>query len=127
MSGIQTTYYKIVAWAISAFFTGLIGGVYAYWFTFIEPANVFDIMIAVKAFVMMMLGGAGTVLGPVLGATVLELVSELVWGEFLTLHLMIFGGIIILVILFIPSGIVEVIRKRYSLSALISNLKERSI
>jgi len=127
MSGIQTTHYKIAAWAISAFFTGLIGGVYAYWFTFIEPANVFDIMIAVKAFVMMMLGGAGTVLGPVLGATVLELVSELVWGEFLTIHLMIFGGIIILVILFIPFGMVEVIRKRYSLSALISNLKERSI
>ena len=127
MSGIRTTQYKIVAWAISAFFTGLIGGVYAYWFTFIEPANVFDIMIAVKAFVMMMLGGAGTVLGPILGATVLELVSELVWGEFLTIHMLIFGGIIILVILFIPSGIMDVFRKRYSLSALIGNLRERSI
>jgi branched-chain amino acid transport system permease protein len=127
MSGIQTTYYKILAWAISAFFTGLIGGVYAYWFTFIEPANVFDIMIAVKAFVMMLLGGAGTVLGPVLGATVLELVSELVWGEFLTLHMLMFGSIIVLVILFIPSGMMEVFRKRYSLSALIANLKERSI
>jgi branched-chain amino acid transport system permease protein len=127
MSGIRTTYYKIIAWAISAFFTGLIGGVYAYWFTFIEPANVFDIMIAVKAFVMMMLGGAGTVLGPILGATVLELVSELVWGEFLTLHMMIFGGIIILVVLFLPSGIMDVFRKRYSLSALLGNLKERSI
>jgi branched-chain amino acid transport system permease protein len=127
MSGIRTTYYKIVAWAISAFFTGLIGGVYAYWFTFIEPANVFDIMIAVKAFVMMMLGGAGTVLGPILGATVLELVSELVWGEFLTVHMLIFGGIIILVVLFLPSGIMDVFRKRYTLSALIGNLRERSI
>ena len=127
MSGIRTTYYKVVAWAISAFFTGLVGGIYAYWFTFIEPANVFDIMIAVKAFVMMLLGGGGTVLGPILGATVLELVSELVWGEFLTLHMLIFGGIIILVILFMPSGMMEVFRKRYSLSALLVNLKERSI
>jgi branched-chain amino acid transport system permease protein len=127
MSGIRTTYYKVVAWAISAFFTGLVGGIYAYWFTFIEPANVFDIMIAVKAFVMMLLGGGGTVLGPILGATVLELVSELVWGEFLTLHMLIFGGIIILVILFMPSGMMEVFRKRYSLSALLANLKERSI
>jgi branched-chain amino acid transport system permease protein len=127
MSGIRTTYYKVVAWAISAFFTGLVGGLYAYWFTFIEPANVFDIMIAVKAFVMMLLGGGGTVLGPILGATVLELVSELVWGEFLTLHMLIFGSIIILVILFMPSGMMEVFRKRYSLSALLANLKERSI
>jgi branched-chain amino acid transport system permease protein len=127
MSGIRTTHYKIVAWAISAFFTALVGGVYAYWFTFIEPANVFDIMIAVKAFVMMLLGGAGTVMGPVLGAVVLELVSELVWGEFLTLHMLIFGSIIVLVILFIPSGMMEVFRKRYSLSALITNLKERSV
>lgn len=127
MSGIRTTFYKILAWAISAFFTGLIGGVYAYWFTFIEPSNVFDIMIAVKAFVMMLLGGGGTVLGPVLGATALELISELVWGEFLTIHMLILGSIIIFVILFMPSGIMEVFRRRYSLSALLTNLKERSI
>ena len=127
MSGIRTTYYKILAWAFSAFFTGLVGGLYAYWFTFIEPANVFDIMIAVKAFVMMLLGGGGTVLGPVLGAAVLELISELVWGEFLRVHMLIFGAIIVLVILFIPSGMMELFRKRYSLSALLSNLKERSI
>jgi branched-chain amino acid transport system permease protein len=127
MSGIRTTYYKIVAWAFSGFFTGLVGGLYAYWFTFIEPANVFNIMISVKAFVMMLLGGGGTVLGPVLGAAVLELVSELVWGEFLTIHMLIFGAIIVLVILFLPSGMMELFRKRYSLSALLSNLKERSI
>jgi branched-chain amino acid transport system permease protein len=127
MSGIRTTYYKIVAWAFSAFFTGLVGGLYAYWFTFIEPANVFDIMIAVKAFVMMLLGGGGTVLGPILGAAVLELISELVWGEFLTIHMLIFGAIIVLVILFLPSGMMELFRKRYSLSALLSNLKGRSI
>jgi branched-chain amino acid transport system permease protein len=127
MSGIRTTYYKILAWAFSGFFTGLVGGLYAYWFTFIEPANVFDIMISVKAFVMMLLGGGGTVLGPILGAAVLELVSELVWGEFLTIHMLIFGAIIVLVILFLPSGMMELFRKRYSLSALLSNLKERSI
>jgi branched-chain amino acid transport system permease protein len=88
---------------------------------------VFDIMISVKAFVMMLLGGGGTILGPVLGAAVLELISELVWGEFLTIHMLIFGAIIVLVILFLPSGMMELFRKRYSLSALLSNLKERSI
>jgi branched-chain amino acid transport system permease protein len=76
---------------------------------------------------MMLLGGGGTVLGPVLGATALELISELVWGEFLTIHMLILGSIIIFVILFMPSGIMEVFRRRYSLSALLTNLKERSI
>ena len=71
-SGIFAPTCKVIAWAISAFITGLTGGVFAYWFSFIEPATVFDIMIAVKAFVMMMLGGAGTVLGPILGAFLLE-------------------------------------------------------
>jgi branched-chain amino acid transport system permease protein len=77
-SGIYAPRCKITAWAISAFITGITGGVFAYWFSFIEPATVFDIMIAVKAFVMMMLGGAGTVLGPVLGAFLIELISETV-------------------------------------------------
>ncbi len=57
----------------------------------------------------------------------MELVSELVWGEFLTLHMLILGSIVILVILFMPAGMLEVFRRRYSLSALLTNLKERSV
>ena len=126
-SGIFAPTCKVIAWAISAFVTGLTGGIFAYWFSFIEPATVFDIMIAVKAFVMMMLGGAGTVLGPVFGAFLLELISETVWGQFLTLHMLILGAIVVAVVIFLPRGVVDLFRNRFSLSALLRNIKNQSV
>ena len=126
-SGIFAPTCKVIAWTISAFLTGLTGGVFAYWFSFIEPAMVFDIMIAVKAFVMMMLGGAGTVLGPVLGAFLLELISETVWGQFLWIHMLILGIIVIVVVIFIPRGLLELFRRKISLVALIKNIKYQSV
>ena len=126
-SGIFAPSCKIIAWAISAFLTGLSGGVFAYWFSFIEPATVFDIMIAVKAFVMMMLGGAGTVLGPVLGAFLIELISETVWGKFLTIHMLVLGIIVIGVVILIPRGMLELFRRKISLSALLRSIKDQSV
>jgi branched-chain amino acid transport system permease protein len=126
-SGIFPARCKITAWAISAFLTGLTGGVFAYWFSFIEPATVFDIMIAVKAFVMMMLGGAGTVLGPVLGAFLIELISETVWGKFLTLHMMILGIIMVAVVILIPKGMLDMFRRKFSLAGLWRSLKNQAV
>jgi branched-chain amino acid transport system permease protein len=126
-SGIFAPNSKIIAWSISAFITGLTGGVFAYWFSFIEPATVFDIMIAVKAFVMMMLGGAGTVLGPVFGAFLIELISETVWGKFLTIHMLILGIIMVVVVILIPRGVWEVFQKRLSLMALFKRIKDQAV
>ena len=47
---------------------GIAGSVYAYWMSYIEPAAVFDMTIAIKSFIMFLLGGSGTVLGPVMGS-----------------------------------------------------------
>ena len=126
-SGIFAPSCKITAWAISAFLTGVTGGVFAYWFSFIEPATVFDIMIAVKAFVMMMLGGAGTVLGPVIGAFLIELISETVWGQFLTLHMLILGIIMIGVVILIPRGMLSLFGRRFSLAALWRSIKNQAV
>ena len=126
-SGIFAPTCKVIAWSISAFLTGLTGGVFAYWFSFIEPATVFDIMIAVKAFVMMMLGGAGTVIGPILGAFLLELISETIWGQFLTVHMLILGIIVVVVVIFIPRGLLDLIRQKVSITALIRNIKNQSV
>ena len=126
-SGIFAPRCKIIAWAISAFITGVTGGVFAYWFSFIEPATVFDIMIAVKAFVMMMLGGAGTVLGPVFGAFLIELISETIWGKFLTVHMLILGIIMVAIVIMIPRGILELFRKKFSLTALWKNIKNQAV
>ncbi len=126
--GVPTTLLKTVAWATSAFFTALAGGVYAAWMTFIEPSNVFDMVLAVKFIIMALLGGLGTVFGPIAGAFVLELLSEVVWSQFLTLHLAALGLIIIIVVIFIPKGFAEFITaRRVSLGLLLDNVRQNRI
>jgi branched-chain amino acid transport system permease protein len=63
-------------------------------------------MIGVTSILMVLLGGAGTILGPIVGAFIFQLLSEVVWSQFLTFHLGILGVITILVILFVPRGLV---------------------
>jgi len=116
--GVNATGYKVLAWALSALFIGLTGAVYALWTTFIEPAGVFSVLIVVKFTVMLLLGGQGTIAGPVIGAVVVELLSTLVWGQFPQLHLGIFGILIVLIVLFVPSGIMDLFTRRYSFAAL---------
>ena len=106
--GINTTKYKIIAWSLSAFFTGLTGAVYAYWFSYIESKAVFDILWVTNMFVMIIVGGMGTVMGPVVGAFLLQSVSRFFWSRYMTLHLGILGTIIIFTVLFIPNGILKV-------------------
>lgn len=107
--GIDTTRYKIIAWSLSALFTGITGAVYAYWFSYIDPPTVFDVMWVVKMFVMILIGGAGTVFGPVIGAFILETISELVWSRFIFLHLGILGTLIIIIVMFMPSGLINLV------------------
>jgi branched-chain amino acid transport system permease protein len=103
--GVNTTLYKILAWSISAFLSSLVGSVYAYWHTFIEAPNVFDVVIVVELFVMMLLGGAGTVLGPAVGAVAVKALSEFAWSSFLEYHLAVLGVLIILIVVFLPRGL----------------------
>ena len=103
--GINTTYHKVTAWAISALFTSIAGALYAYWMSFIGPDEVFDIMIAVNTIVIMLIGGAGSILGPVIGAFVISLLSEVVWSTFLEYHLAVLGITIIIIVFFVPKGI----------------------
>lgn len=103
--GINTTYHKVVAWAISAFFTSIAGALYAYWMSFIAPDEVFDVMIAVNTIVIMLIGGAGSILGPIIGAFVIELFTEVAWSAFLEYHLAVLGIIIIIIVFFVPKGV----------------------
>jgi len=116
--GINTTYYKIIAWAISALFTSIAGALYAYWMSFICAEEVFNVLISFHAIVIMLIGGAGSIIGPIIGAFVVELVSEVVWGAFLEYHLAALGITIIAIVLFLPKGIAgtitDVVRKRES-------------
>lgn len=125
--GINPTPYKTLAWAISAFFTSLTGGGYAYWMSYIDPGEVYQIMPSVKMYLMMILGGAGTVFGPIIGAFFIELISELVWSKFLELHLLLLGIILVLVVIFTPKGFIELIQKGLSPSKLLIGIKANRI
>jgi branched-chain amino acid transport system permease protein len=125
--GINTRNYKVLAWAISAFFTGLAGGIYAYWFTYIDPGSVFDLFISVKMWVMLLLGGGMTVFGPLVGAFLFEMLSEVIWGEFLFIHAAVLGGVIILIVLFMPQGFMKLIRQRISLATFLANIRENRV
>lgn len=112
--GIRTMRYKTFAWMISASLTGVVGGIYAYWFSYVEPPAVFDMTIAVKCFVIFMLGGAGTVAGPIVGAAVVELLATFAWSHLLSYHLGILGVVIIAIVLYAPHGLVTFVRARLS-------------
>lgn len=125
--GINTTLYKIVAWSIGGLYTALAGGIYAYWFTFIEPATMFDVVVVVKLFVILLLGGSGTVMGPLYGAFIFEGISEIVWSRFLHLHLGILGILIILIIFFIPNGLIDTVRRGFSLKNIRDTIREQRV
>ena len=110
--GIDTRKAKVAAWAISAAITGFAGGVWAYWITFIEPGSAFDPAIGVRAYIMLILGGMGTVLGPIFGAFFLEFLSTLVWSNLLRGHQLILGILIVVVCLAAPNGLLAALRRR---------------
>ncbi|MBS0317798.1 MAG: branched-chain amino acid ABC transporter permease, partial [Proteobacteria bacterium] len=66
--GVNTTLYKVLAFALSGVFSALAGGIHAYWITFLDPDSAFDISLNVKMIIMAVFGGAGTVFGPIVGA-----------------------------------------------------------
>jgi len=118
MLGINTYGYKTAAFSLSAVFVGVAGAIYASWVNYIDPPDVFDILLAVKPMVMVLLGGLGTIFGPALGAVILLTFEELVWRSFLTLHAAALGGIIVILVLFLPNGILALIRERFLDSAI---------
>jgi branched-chain amino acid transport system permease protein len=105
--GIDTMMYKVLAFGISAYFIAVAGGIYSYFFTFIDPGFVFDIFTSVTMVLMAILGGRGTIWGPVLGAFIMQPLSNWVVSNFggTQIHLSVFGGILLFVMLFMPQGI----------------------
>ena len=112
MRGINTTLHKITIFTIAAFSTGLVGGLWAYQNTFIDPDVVFFESRTVDVVMMVMLGGLGTIAGPVIGATALYWMRDVIWANFLQFHLIVQGLILILIVLFLPEGIVGTLSDR---------------
>jgi len=109
--GIDTAKYKLIALAISASLTAVAGAFYANYFLFVDPTIVLPLALSVEIVLMAIIGGLGTVVGPVLGAALLKLSSEVFRNEFEQANLLIYGALLVIVILFMPGGLMGGLRR----------------
>jgi branched-chain amino acid transport system permease protein len=109
--GVNTTLYKVLAFALCSIFTALAGGIHAYWITYLDPDSAFDIALNVKMIIMTVFGGPGTILGPVLGAFVLSAISEILASKVTSLASIFFGLVIVAAIIFMPRGFADLVRR----------------
>jgi ABC-type branched-subunit amino acid transport system ATPase component/ABC-type branched-subunit amino acid transport system permease subunit len=108
--GVNTTRYKVTAFAASTFFIGVAGGVYAYFLTFLNPVGAFTILGSVTIVLSALAGGRGTLYGPVVGAFIVGIGSEMatVYGGSSS-RVLLFGVALVLVVLFLPAGLLPTI------------------
>ncbi|MBU6492107.1 MAG: branched-chain amino acid ABC transporter permease [Burkholderiales bacterium] len=109
--GVNTTLYKVLAFALAGVFSALAGGIHAYWITFIDPVSAFDISLNVKMIIMAVFGGPGSILGPAIGAFVLSAVSEVLSTEVSTIASLFFGVVVIVAVVFMPRGLADLVRR----------------
>jgi branched-chain amino acid transport system ATP-binding protein/branched-chain amino acid transport system permease protein len=112
--GVNTPIYKMLGFIFSGVWLGMAGGLYAYYLAFIDPRGMFDIVISVQIILCMLLGGRGTLWGPVLGAFLVEPLNELANQQMGggNSRLLIFGGLMALVVLLLPKGIIPTLGDR---------------
>ena len=103
--GLNPTLLKIQAFILSAMPTALIGGVFAYWITFIDPGSTLGDLVSDQALVMVIFGGMGTLIGPVIGAVLIFGFKTLFWtylSAYEVLYTIILGAVIALTVVFLP-------------------------
>jgi ABC-type branched-subunit amino acid transport system ATPase component/ABC-type branched-subunit amino acid transport system permease subunit len=112
--GVNTTRYKVTAYAASSFFIGVAGAVYAYFLTFLNPVGSFAILGSVTIVLAAMAGGRGTLYGPVVGAFIVGIGSEMatVYGGSSS-RVLIFGLALTIIVLFLPDGLLPTFQKAW--------------
>jgi len=141
--GVNTTAYKVAAFALSAALTGLAGGIFSQWNVFINQENAFPIEYNVQMILMALLGGTGTVFGPAAGAVLLQLLIQFLGGSLpISIDLpfvstdaqpivaqVILGLLLVVVVIFMPRGVIDFFggRTRLTLSYLRRSLRETSL
>ncbi len=107
--GVDTFRYKMLAMMLSSFLTGIGGAFYAFYVFSLQPASVFGIPLSVEIIIRAVVGGAGTVAGPIVGSFILSPLAELARHYFAQsgwhgAHLIVYGALLIAVVLFLPEG-----------------------
>lgn len=105
MVGMDVFRYKVAAFVLSGVLCAMAGSIYASMVAFIEPKDAFNIITTIEIPVMVMLGGMGTLFGPMIGGVFYVVLKEFVWANFINWHSGILGAIIVAVIYFIPAGV----------------------
>jgi ABC-type branched-chain amino acid transport system, permease component len=120
-SGIHTTYYKLLAFILAAFFAGVAGGLYAHQIGIIDPSK-FDFNRSTEILVMVVLGGMGSITGSIISATVLTILPEALRG-FSNYRMLLYSIVLICVMLFRPTGLLG--RSEFSLAGFIAKMKDK--
>jgi len=115
--GLATSAYKLIAFVLGGTFLGVAGGIYAYYVTFLNVSAVFDIVTSMLIVLAALLGGRGTLWGPVLGAFIIEPLANLTstslgGADAGAIRLLLFGGLLGLVVLFLPRGLLPTVSAR---------------
>ncbi len=101
--GINTSFYKIFTFVLSAFFAGVAGGLFAHYMTVLDPKK-FNFMFSIEILVMVVLGGMGSITGSIIAAIILTFLPELL-REFSDYRLLIYSLVLLLMMLFRPKGL----------------------
>ena len=111
-SGVSTQKYKLVAFLISTFIAGLAGGVYGYYAAAAQPGYLFAPVWTFDAVIIVFVGGVGTILGPIIGSIFFVLLQQLL-SLFLPggMHVLVFGILFIIVVLYLPGGLIGMFAK----------------
>lgn len=107
--GINTTYYKILAFTIGAFYAGIAGGLYAFFFRYINPTE-FGFSRSIEILCMVVLGGIGNIYGSILGATIITILPEVLRSisPVISQYRMVFYGLCLVILMIIrPEGILS--------------------
>jgi branched-chain amino acid transport system permease protein len=113
--GVPAPRYKALVYSASAFLPAVAGALFFFKSAFIQPDDAFDLVFSTEAIVGVMLGGQGTVIGPLLGAFLYEeLRSTLLTSEtFANFQMVIAGALLLLIVLFVPGGLMGWIHRRW--------------
>ena len=111
--GVETRRTKVLAFALAAFFAGALGAAMAVRWTYIEPASVFSPFIGFQTVLIAMIGGAQTLIGPIVSAVVFSVMSELLRLQFPYAYLITLGVLLILLVLYLPGGMASLLRRAW--------------
>lgn len=110
-AGIDAPRLKTIAFTISSAICGVAGAAYAGWIGYIDPSDVYDVMWSVRPIIATLIGGVGTVFGPLVGSVIYLIFEELMWRNLLTFGTGALGILIAILVLVMPGGVLPSLKK----------------